>query len=167
MALWTVRARALWPCCGAARAHELRRAAPIDASAAERVAVAKSVGAVENVREDVDAAVRVHCEALVAHVRQAERAAHGLERATQRVTWREGVLVVRKQEERVGQRRVEAHRYHASATPSGPDWNGQPLIDGQRSASLPVGCNCTLQRQMNSGEAGDCQQLLAPDDVRK
>lgn len=66
----------------AAGTHELARAAAVRALAAERVAVPKAIRAVEDDREDVDAAVWVQLETLVAHVRQAQRAADRAEWAT-------------------------------------------------------------------------------------
>ena len=55
----------------------------------------EAIGAVEDVCPDVDAAVRMEAEALVADVRQAQRAADCSEWTAERIARGEGVTMVR------------------------------------------------------------------------
>eukprot|EP00966_Prymnesium_polylepis_P313105 7234677-Prymnesium_polylepis.2 len=114
----------------AAGAHELASAAAVGAFTSQRVAMPKAVAAIEHVGPDIDTAVRVHLEPLVANVRQSQCAAHRLEWLSERVVWREGVLVVRDQQKRVGKCRIgRRDRPNAAVAPRRPHGDRGPLVN--------------------------------------
>ena len=67
----------------------------------KRVAVPKSVRAVQHVRQDVEAAVWMHAEPFDVYVRQPRGLPKGPERPPQRVSWIEPMFVVRHEQKGV------------------------------------------------------------------
>ena len=86
----------------------------------------KTIRAIKDIRQDVEAAVWMHAEPFDVYVGKPRGLPKGPEWPPQRVSWIEPMFVVCDKQERVRVR--QAHRDYAPSRPRGPDRNTRPLL---------------------------------------
>ena len=86
----------------------------------------KTIRAIKDIRQDVEAAVWMHAEPFDVYVGKPRGLPKGPEWPPQRVSWIEPMFVVRDKQERVRVR--QAHGDDAPTSPRRPDRNAGPLL---------------------------------------